>query len=257
MSEAASSVLARIEALLGRANHEDLLPLAVDELQLTLGGQHLLRGVSLKLATSGVTVIMGPNGAGKSLLLRCLHGLLPPSSGTITWGKVASTDLARRRQAMVFQRPVLLRRSVLANVHFAQKAQSIVDDAAALALLKAMRLGDIVDRPARKLSGGEQQRLALARALATRPDVLFLDEPTASLDPSSTRIIEDSVMMAAKGGIKVIFVTHNLHQAQRLADDIVFLADGVVCEHRSASDFFSAPQSSQADAYLTGKLPEL
>ncbi len=234
-----------------------LLPLKVDGLHLTLGGQSLLCGIDLMIAARGVTVIMGPNGAGKSLLLRCLHGLLVPDVGQIQWNGMAMSGRVRRCQAMVFQRPVLLRRSVLANVRFAQKAHQLVDEESALAFLEDMRLADIADRPARKLSGGEQQRLALARALATRPDILFLDEPTASLDPASTRIIEDTVGFVSQRGTKVILVTHDLNQARRLADDITFLAGGKVCEQQSAEAFFSAPQSPQADDYLMGRLPEI
>ena len=239
------------------ADHRDLVPLAVSDLRLTFAGQDLLKGISFSVETSGITVIMGPNGAGKSLLLRCLHGLIEPTSGQIAWGDAAMSSKLRRRQAMVFQRPVLLRRSVLANVVFAQKARDVRDDAVAMSLLAEMRLADIFERPARKLSGGEQQRLALARALATYPDVLLLDEPTASLDPASTRIIEDTVIATSRRNVKVIFVTHNTHQAGRLAEDIVFLDDGKVCEHRPAKEFLSAPRSPQADAYLTGRLPEL
>lgn len=246
-----------VRQILSPGHHDDLLPVVVEDLRLAFGGQPLLCGISLTIETPGVTVIMGPNGAGKSLLLRCLHGLLTPTGGTIRWGEHSVTPALQRRQAMVFQRPVLLRRSVLANLHFAQKTRQIIDDANAFALLRAMRLHDISERPARKLSGGEQQRLALARALATRPDVLFLDEPTASLDPASTRIIEDTVTAAAAQGLKVVFVTHNVHQAQRLANDVVFLADGKVCEHRPSANFFAAPSSPQADAYLTGRLPEI
>lgn len=234
-----------------------LLPVNVEDLHLTLGKQHLLRGINLTLPGDGITGIMGPNGAGKSLLLRCMHGLLVPDAGQVLWNGARMSAALRQRQAMVFQRPVLLRRSVLANVHFAQRAQQIVDDGTAVELLAEMRLDEILDRPARKLSGGEQQRLALARALATKPDVLFLDEPTASLDPASTRIIEDTVGTVSQRGTKVILVTHDLHQARRLADEVVFLADGRVCEQQSAVDFFAAPQSPQADAYLNGRLPEI
>jgi len=232
-----------------------LLPLDVAGLRLSLGGHELLCDLSVTIDTPEITIIMGPNGAGKSLLLRCLHGLLDPTEGRVLWnGKPATADV-RRRQAMVFQRPVLLRRSVLANVQFAQTAHACVDDAQAHALLKAMRLDGMEDRPARKLSGGEQQRLALARALSTRPDVLFLDEPTASLDPASTRIIEDTVRDVSQDGVKVVFVTHNVHQARRLAGDLVFMANGKVQEHRQAAEFFAAPQSPQARAYLSGELP--
>ncbi|MEL6288662.1 MAG: ATP-binding cassette domain-containing protein [Pseudomonadota bacterium] len=227
-----------------------------ERLTLAINDKALLRGVNLTIDDPGITVIMGPNGAGKSLMLRVLHGLLLPTTGVVTWAGRPPDDDVRHRQAMVFQRPVLLRRSARANLRFAQDVVGERDDARTDALLDAVRLGDRAESPARKLSGGEQQRLSLARALATRPDVLFLDEATASLDPYSTRIIEEIVRETAGRGTKVIFVTHNLHQAERLADDVVFLSRGKVAEHTAASQFFAQPSSSAANAYVTGRLDE-
>jgi tungstate transport system ATP-binding protein len=158
---------------------------------------------------------------------------------------------------MVFQRPVLLRRSVRANIHFvlnlshysrterAKRLQHVLDIAG---------LSALVDRPARVLSIGEQQRLAIARALAVEPEVLFLDEPTASLDPTSVAAIEDIIRAADAQGTKIILVTHDLGQARRLAGDIVFLHQGQVAEHTHAEQFFSQPTSGAARAYLNGQL---
>ncbi|MFQ6547970.1 ATP-binding cassette domain-containing protein [Aestuariibius sp. 2305UL40-4] len=229
------------------------LPLRVSKLRLEAGGQALIDGIDLALAPSGVTMVMGPNGAGKSLLLRLLHGLVPASSGEICWGGLP-LDEVRGRQAMVFQKPVLLRRSVAANVDFVLKSRGARDDRRRDALLEHVGLLDRARQPARLLSGGEQQRLALARALATGPEVLFLDEPTASLDPASVGMIEDIVRAARASGTKIIFVSHDIGQARRLADDVVFLHGGRLAEHSRASRFFSSPLSEAAARYLDGGL---
>lgn len=218
------------------------------------GNRRLLDAVSLDFPTRGISVVMGPNGAGKSLLLRLLHGLVQPDSGEVLWNTAQVGPSRKLRQAMVFQKPVLLRRSVAANIDFVLRAQGRRDPALRERLLQKVALLDRSAQPARLLSGGEQQRLALARALATQPELLFLDEPTASLDPASAKMIEEIVQDAVAQGTKVIFVTHDVAQARRLAQDVAFLSHGVVCEHRSAQDFFSAPDSQAARDYLAGKL---
>ena len=222
-------------------------PVRTCDLTLNAGGADRIRSLDLELAPDGTTVIMGPNGAGKSLLLRVLHGLIVPTSGTVVSGG---------RQAMVFQRPVMLRRTVAENLLFALRRGPYAADAAAKcrAMLSETGLKARMAQPARALSGGEQQRLALARALALGPEILFLDEPTANLDPAATLNIEKTVADTAAAGTKVIFVTHDTGQARRLADDVIFLHNGQLCEHSSAAEFFDAPASEQARAYLDGRL---
>ena len=232
-----------------------LLPLEVRGLVYRKGGRYLIDGLDLTLSAGPLSVIMGPNGAGKSLLLRLLHGLLTPSSGEIRWhGALAEGDVVRRRQAMVFQRPVLLRRSVRANLDFALRVHGRTSAARRDELLRHVGLSARARQPARLLSGGEQQRLALARALASEPELLFLDEPTASLDPSATAAIEGLVREAHAAGTKILFVTHDLGQARRLADDVVFLNHGRVMEHTDAARFFEQPTSAAAADYLSGRL---
>jgi tungstate transport system ATP-binding protein len=201
--------------------------------------------------------VLGPNGAGKSVMLRLCHGLLDPSSGSIRWATPDSRR-APRRQAMVFQRPVLLRRSVFANLSFALKIAGIERDERyrrAWAALARVGLGAFADRPARVLSGGEQQRLALARAWMLEPDVLFLDEPTANLDPGATREIEAIVQSIHESGTKIVFVTHNLGQAKRLGDEVLFLDRGRLVERASVERFFQHPATAEAAAFLQGELP--
>lgn len=229
-----------------------ILPLAVRDLVLRYGDVTVLDHLSLDLGPSGCTMIMGPNGSGKSLLLKLLHGLVSPSAGRIDWGGYGPAE-AMRRQALVFQKPVLLRRSVAANVDFVLQARG-KDRARCGGLLAHVGLSHKAAQPARLLSGGEAQRLALARALATDPEVLFLDEPTASLDPASVLAIEEIVAGARTRGMRIIFVTHDAGQARRMADDVVFLHRGRVAEHSRACDFFPDPRSAAARDYLQGRI---
>lgn len=234
-----------------------LVPLETRALTFTAAdGSRLVDAVDLTLDGGRLSVIMGPNGAGKSLLLRLLHGLVAPTAGTITYAGTALGDAVRKQQALVFQRPVLLRRSVGANIDFVLGLAGRRDPARRDALLERVGLIERARQPARLLSGGEQQRLALARALATEPAMLLLDEPTASLDPASTYLIEEITREAHLAGIKVIFVTHDQAQARRLADEVVFLDRGRLVEVTPAHDFFSAPRSSAGQAYLEGRIDD-
>ena len=224
------------------------------DVSLLIDGKALLRDLSFSLPGNGITAILGPNGAGKSLLLKLLHGLIAPSAGDVLWAGSPIDAALRAHQAMVFQKPVLLRRSVAANVDFVLKARGRRDPERRRALLDDVGLTRLARQPARTLSGGEQQRLALARALAIDPDVLFLDEATANLDPASVQMIETLVQRVAENGTKVIFVSHDLHQARRMAQDVVFLHAGALAEHSSADAFFAGPISAAGQAYLEGRI---
>jgi tungstate transport system ATP-binding protein len=247
----------RLDAAHPRDAGPEILPLRTRGLVFEAGGERLLDGISLTLEEGTLTAIMGPNGAGKSLLLRVLHGLLRPSAGQVLWnGNPVSPEVVRR-QGMVFQRPVLLRRSVAANVRYALATRGVpraqrVERAAQV--LGFADLEHLADRPARVLSGGEQQRLAMARALATEPDVLFLDEPTASLDPASTLSLEKLVARAQAVGTKIVLVTHDIGQARRLADEVIFLHKGRLLEQTSAERFFQSPSSEKARVFLAGRI---
>jgi tungstate transport system ATP-binding protein len=234
-----------------------LLPIELDQVVFAVGDRRIIDGVSLRLEAGPRTVIVGPNGAGKSVFLRLCHGLLRPTSGTIRWTSLEPPG-GPRRQAMVFQRPVLLRRTALANVAYAlaiggvPRAQRI---SRALDALRRVGLERLAHRSARVLSGGEQQRLALARAWALSPEVLFLDEPTASLDPGATHEIEKGIAAMRESGTKIVLVTHNLGQARRLGDEILFLHQGRIAERAPVARFFKQPASREAAQFLEGELP--
>jgi len=236
---------------------DSILPLVVEGLGFRVGDRPLLEGVDLVLEHGPRTVVMGPNGAGKSLLLRLLHGLLVPTEGRVRWAGRPPDRGMRRRQAMVFQRPVLLRRSVAANLRYVLRVHGVRGgeaEAATHAWLERAGLARLARRPARLLSGGEQQLLAMARALCVGPEVLLLDEPTASLDPAATAAIEDLIRRAHAGGTKIVLVTHDRDQALRLADEIVFLHRGRVEERGAAERFATAPRSPAARAFVDGRL---
>ena len=222
-----------------------------------VGRKRLVDHVDAEIRPHRRTVIMGANGTGKSLLLRLLHGLIRPTSGEVRWqGRPLDRD-ARRVQAMVFQRPVMLRRSVLANLRFALSVRGVGGAERAAREAEAFertRLFDLATRPARVLSAGEQQRLAVARALACAPRVLLLDEPTASLDPASTHAIEQLVGEAHAAGVTIVLVTHDVGQARRLGDDLIFLHAGRVVETGGVPDTLDAPRSEAARAWLEGRL---
>ncbi len=249
--------MAEVEGSLEPAGACPLLPLVTDGLCFTGGDRRLiLDGVSFRLDDGFRTVILGPNGAGKSVLLRLCHGLLRPTAGQITWGGL-SPAAAASRQGMVFQRPVLLRRSVRANIEHVLAIKGVragERGARVRAALERAGLARLADRPARMLSGGEQQRLSIARAWVMEPEVLLLDEPSSSLDPAATRAVEDLVREVAAGGARVIMTTHDIGQARRLADDVLFLHRGHLLEHSPASSFFAGPAHPAAARFIQGDL---
>lgn len=231
------------------------LPIMLKEATILAGAVTILDRVTLDLQAGAPTLLIGPNGSGKTTLLRAAMGLLPVTRGHISWGGRETASAARR--AIVFQRPAMLRRSVAANIRYALSAADAPraqHEARIVELLTLVGLGGLAKRPARRLSGGEQQRLALARALARDPAVLFLDEPTASLDPAATKAIEDIVRAVAARGVKVVMSTHDLGQAKRLAGDIVLLHRGRLLEHSDAQSFFEQPKTEEARKFTAGEL---
>ena len=232
---------------------KSFLPLEIKNLNYSIGSKEILYNLNIKIISDRITVIMGPNGAGKSIFLKILNGIIRPTSGKILWNEKIDESLVLNGQALVFQKPILLRRSVEANLDFFDKLTNL-NNYDKNQLLKIVDLLDQKNQPARLLSLGEQQRLSLIRALLLRPRLIMLDEPTANLDPASTKIIEDIIISLKEFGIKIIFVTHNILQAKRLADEVIFFDKGKLIEHSNAKEFFSNSKSIKVNNYLNGIL---
>ena len=231
------------------------LPIGFENVTVAAGSVTILDGITLTLNPGPPTILIGPNGSGKSTLLRTAMGLVTPSRGRVTWG--GREDVPPTRRAIVLQRPAMLRRTAGGNILYALRASGVAraeQQGRVSELLALVGLGPLADRPARRLSGGEQQRLALARALARDPAILFLDEPTASLDPAATKAIEDIVHAVSQRGIKIVMATHDLGEARRLAGDIVMLHRGRVIETGPAASFFQTPLTDEARTFLAGGL---
>ena len=233
-----------------------ILPLTFQDVSFEIGGIRLIKDLNCTLEAGPRTMILGANGAGKSLFLRLCHGLIRPTTGRVLWQGAKGRDPADA-QAMVFQRPVMLRRSVAANVDYALKLRGMAAAERRAAVEDALGhtgLRRLADNPARVLSVGEQQRLALARAWALQPEVLFLDEPTASLDPTATHAVEQIINAIDAAGTRIVMTTHDLGQARRLGDEVMFLNRGRLLEKTPAERFFSEPENDLAQAFLKGEL---
>lgn len=231
------------------------LPVVLERVTLDAGAARLLDDIELTIAPGPPTLIVGPNGAGKSSLLRLLMGLAAPTAGRVTWGGREGASL--RRRALLFQRPVMLRRSAAGNVAYALHQAGLARrevPARVATLLAQVGLTGMGERPARRLSGGEQQRLALARAFARDPELLLLDEPTASLDPAATKAVEEIVRAASGAGIKVVMASHDLGQVRRLAGEVVFMLRGRISARAAADTFFDHPPNAEAAAFLAGEI---
>jgi tungstate transport system ATP-binding protein len=237
-----------------RASLTDL-PLVLDRVSLSASATTMLDRLSLAITPGAPTLVLGPNGAGKTSLLRVCMGLAAPSAGSVSWGGRTNGGLGGR--AILFQKPVMLRRSVAANVAYGLAQAGCARHRRAARteeLLARVGLLNLAAQPARRLSGGEQQRVALARALAREPEILLLDEPTASLDPAATRQVEEIILMASQSGAKIVMASHDLGQVRRLAGDVIFLVRGRLGEHASVGDFFDRPSSIEAAAFIRGDL---
>jgi len=244
-----------------------VLPLHGHGLTVVRDARTVLNVAEVVVGTSPCTAIIGPNGAGKSLLLRTLGGLLVPDTGEVSWASepallpsMAMTAANRNRRlavGFVMQRPALLARSAVQNIEYALRARGLTGKSLRIraeAVLEDAGLSSILNTAAQRLSAGEQQRLALARALALEPAILLLDEPTASVDPVSTAPIEQMLRNATQSGCRVVIVSHDLNQVKRLADDVLMMHQGVVVEHAAVTPFFAAPQSDAAQRWLAGEL---
>ncbi|MDP5219080.1 ATP-binding cassette domain-containing protein [Ruegeria sp. 2205SS24-7] len=235
----------------------ELFPLVLEGAETSRRGKRLVGPVNLTLDGQGLCVVMGPNGAGKTTLLRLMHGTARLTGGKVRWA--CDTEEARHHQAFVFQRPIVLRRTVEDNLIYPLRLRGVARGVAREAARKwAKRVGlePHLTRRAMVLSGGEQQKLALARALITDPALVFLDEPTASLDGRATREIEAILLQAKAEGTRLILSTHDMGQARRIADQVVFILGGKVHETGPAEAFFDGPQTPEARAFLKGDIVE-
>ncbi len=228
--------------------------LQLENVTYSVDGTPLLHSVDLTQNRKGIKAILGPNGAGKTLLLSLIHGLILPDTGHVTWGGCPAHKTKVTR-GFVFQNPIVLRRSVRANLAYPLKSLGRAAQQDAIAkMLELSHLSHLADQPAACLSGGEAQRMAVARALITNPETLLLDEPCSNLDPASTKLIESMILDFVTKGGNVFISTHDLKQAKRLADVVLFLDKGHLLEYHSAKDFFTAPTTAKAQDYLNGVL---
>jgi tungstate transport system ATP-binding protein len=234
-----------------------ILPLSAEDLSFEAGGKLLVSQLRFAIQRGGLTALLGPNGSGKSLTLRLCHGLIRPSAGRVAWGAEKGVLAGVKRHAMVFQKPVMLRRSARANIVHALAAAGVARaerQERAVAALARFGLDALSENPARLLSGGEQQRLAIARAWSLRPELLFLDEPSSQLDPGATRQIEEMLAALKAEGVTLVMATHDMAQARRIADRVLFLHRGRLVEDSPATSFFASPASAEARAFIAGEL---
>lgn len=234
-----------------------LLPLTIDKALVRKNGSTILGPVTTVIEGTGTTIVMGPNGSGKTTLLRLMHGLEWPREGSVRWN--VEKTVAQTRQAFIFQAPTMMRRTVAENISYPLRIRGTGRVEAlerAREWVGQIGLSDAFDRDAQVLSGGERQKLALARALVTEPDILFLDEPTTNLDGRSTREIEEILGGTLERGTRIVMATHDTGQAKRLASEVIFLNKGIIAEHREAGVFFAGPESKSAEAHLRGDIVE-
>ena len=232
-----------------------MFPLKVSSVEINIKNKRLLGPISLLLQQKGISVVLGANGSGKTTLLEAIHGLRNLSKGEINWS--IPNNLAAKEQSFVFQTPIMLRRSVLENLMYPLRVRQFSKPYAnkeAMLWIKKIGLEKKVNQQAPLLSGGEMQAVAVARALITKPKMLFLDEPTASLDGLAKKTIEDILILAAKNDTKIIMSTHDLGQAKRLADDIIYLHKGLLESHCSKNEFLNSPPSEAAKQFLAGDI---
>ena len=232
-----------------------MFPLRVTDVKINIKSKRLLGPINLEIEQNGISILLGANGSGKTTLLEALHGLRKLSAGKVEWN--ISNSQAAAEQAFVFQSPIMLRRTVAENLAFPLKVRrlsKLTTTTEVMMWAKKIGLEDKVKQQAMLLSGGEMQAIAVARALITKPKMLFLDEPTASLDGATKKAIEDILISASSNGTKILMSTHDLGQLKRLARDIIFLHNGIVEAHCSKEEFLTKPPSKAAKQFLAGDI---
>lgn len=234
---------------------KSILPLTLTKTVAKIGGKTLVGPVDLTINPKGFTIVMGPNGSGKTTLLRLMHGLQRVGAGQVSWN--VPEEAAQCKQAYVFQTPIMMRRTVVDSIAFPLVLRGVKKTKArqqAAEWATRFGLGDALQRSAPVLSGGEKQKLSLARALISKPDILFLDEPCANLDGRVTREIEIILQETQQAGTRIVMATHDMGQAKRLASDVIFMLKGSVHEAATAKDFFNGPQTREAQGFLIGDI---
>ena len=232
-----------------------MFPLRVTDVKINIKSKRLIGPINLEIEQNGISILLGANGSGKTTLLEALHGLRKLSAGKVEWN--ISNSQAAAEQAFVFQSPIMLRRTVAENLAFPLKVRrlsKLTTTTEVMMWAKKIGLEDKIKQQAMLLSGGEMQAIAVARALITKPKMLFLDEPTASLDGATKKAIEDILISASSNGTKILMSTHDLGQLKRLARDIIFLHNGIVEAHCSKEEFLTKPPSKAAKQFLTGDI---
>ena len=235
-------------------DRHDLTPIQFVDVSVVLGQKLILDKINCKIKSNSITAVLGPNGAGKSIFLQTINGLISIQSGRLTFNSMEKNQEIRKQQALVFQNPVLLRRTVMANMQFVLNLRNRESNQLLKNILDKVGLEGYEKKSARLLSGGEKQRLSMARALVVNPHLLLLDEPTANLDPYSLNLIEDLVLEENSIGKTVIFTTHDMSQAKRLATDVIFLNKGKVLEQTVSKTFFKSPKTLEAQKYINGEI---
>ena len=233
---------------------KSLTPIVVSNLSILLGEIKILDKINCKIHNESIIAILGPNGAGKSMFLKSINGLIGVESRKIYFNSREINDHIRKDMALVFQKPTLLRRTVLENMQFVLEKKNKISNLQITNLLQRVGLDIYKYKPARLLSGGEQQRLSLARALLINPSLLLLDEPTANLDPYSLNLIEEIILDENKKGKTIILTTHDMGQAKRLAKEILFFNKGKLLEQTKVINFFKKPKTKEAQSYINGKI---
>ena len=234
-----------------------MFPLIAENLVVEFKGQRILGPIGLKLVKGDIAVILGPNGSGKTTLLKSLHGIIKIKHGAVSWSCPKSESMAK--QMFVFQSPVMLRRSVFENLTYPLtlcKTPKAEINRLADEWVSRISLKEVIHIAATRLSRGEKQKLALARALITKPEMLFLDEPTASLDGKTTLEIEKLLQNCAENGTTIMMSTHDIGQAKRLAKNILFLNKGKLESTQPAQTFFREPMSNNASKFIAGDIVE-
>ena len=232
-----------------------MFPLRVTDVKINIKSKRLIGPINLEIEQNGISILLGANGSGKTTLLEALHGLRKLSAGKVEWN--ISNSQAAAEQAFVFQSPIMLRRTVAENLAFPLKVRrlsKLTTTTEVMMWAKKIGLEDKIRQQAMLLSGGEMQAIAVARALITKPKMLFLDEPTASLDGATKKAIEDILISASSNGTKILMSTHDLGQLKRLARDIIFLHNGIVEAHCSKEEFLTKPPSKAAKQFLAGDI---